>query len=55
MLKGRSGVGEPSVRLNRENLPKLFATGLVAALSICRATFSGWSRGPRTGWPRSRD
>jgi hypothetical protein len=22
MLKGRSGVGEPSVRLNRENLPR---------------------------------
>jgi len=29
MLKGRSGVGEPSVRLNRENLPKLLASGLV--------------------------
>lgn len=28
MLKGRSGVGEPSVRLNRENLPKLLALGL---------------------------
>lgn len=30
MLKGRSGVGEPSVRLNRENLPKLLATGFVS-------------------------
>jgi uncharacterized membrane protein YfcA len=29
MLKGRSGEGEPSVRLNRENLPKLLASGLV--------------------------
>lgn len=29
MLKGRSGVGEPSVRLNRENLPKLLASGLI--------------------------
>ena len=29
MLKGGSGVGEPSVRLNRENLPKLLASGLV--------------------------
>jgi len=29
MLKGRSGAGEPSVRLNRENLPKLLASGLV--------------------------
>ncbi|SFI57538.1 sulfite exporter TauE/SafE family protein [Bradyrhizobium sp. cf659] len=29
MLKGRSGAGEPSVRLNRENLPKLLALGLV--------------------------
>ena len=28
MLKGRSGEGEPSVRLNRENLPKLLAWGL---------------------------
>lgn len=30
MLRGRSGVGEPSVRLNRENLPKLLAAGLAA-------------------------
>jgi uncharacterized membrane protein YfcA len=30
MLKGRSGVGEASVRLNRENLPKLLASGLAA-------------------------
>jgi uncharacterized membrane protein YfcA len=30
MLKGRSGAGEPSVRLNRENLPKLLASGLAA-------------------------
>jgi len=30
MLKGRSGAGEPSVRLNRENLPKLLASGLIA-------------------------
>ena len=30
MLKGRSGVGEPTVRLNRENLPKLLASGLAA-------------------------
>ena len=29
-LKGRSGAGEPSVRLNRENLPKLLASGLAA-------------------------
>jgi uncharacterized protein len=29
MLKGRSGAGEPSVRLNRENLPKLLASGLI--------------------------
>jgi uncharacterized membrane protein YfcA len=29
MLKGRSGEGEPSVRLNRENLPKLAASGLI--------------------------
>ena len=29
MLKGRSGEGEPSVRLNRENLPKLLVAGLV--------------------------
>ena len=28
MLKDRSGEGEPSVRLNRENLPKLLAWGL---------------------------
>jgi uncharacterized protein len=28
MLKGRSGVGEPTVRLNRENLPKLLISGL---------------------------
>ncbi|OAF12736.1 sulfite exporter TauE/SafE family protein [Bradyrhizobium neotropicale] len=28
MLKGRSGEGEPSVRLNRGNLPKLLALGL---------------------------
>jgi hypothetical protein len=28
MLKGRSGEGEPSVRLNRENLPKLLVWGL---------------------------
>jgi uncharacterized membrane protein YfcA len=28
MLKGRSGEGERSVRLNRENLPKLLAWGL---------------------------
>ena len=28
MLKGRSGTGEPSVRLNRGNLPKLLALGL---------------------------
>jgi len=30
MLKGRSGAGEPAVRLNRENLPKLLAAGLIA-------------------------
>lgn len=30
MLKGRSGKGEPSVRLSRENLPKLLASGLAA-------------------------
>jgi uncharacterized membrane protein YfcA len=30
MLKGRFGAGEPSVRLNRENLPKLLASGLIA-------------------------
>ena len=30
MLKGRSGAGEPSVRLSRENLPKLLASGLAA-------------------------
>jgi uncharacterized membrane protein YfcA len=29
MLKSRSGEGEPSVRLNRENLPKLLVAGLV--------------------------
>ncbi|MGY4567126.1 sulfite exporter TauE/SafE family protein [Bradyrhizobium sp. USDA 3256] len=29
MLKGRSGAGEPSVRLNRGNLPKVLALGLV--------------------------
>jgi uncharacterized membrane protein YfcA len=28
MLKGRSGVGAPTVRLNRENLPKLLISGL---------------------------
>jgi uncharacterized membrane protein YfcA len=28
MLKGRSGAGEPSVRLDRENLPKLLVSGL---------------------------
>ena len=28
MLRGRSGEGEPSVRLSRENLPKLLAFGL---------------------------
>ncbi|HEV2153924.1 sulfite exporter TauE/SafE family protein [Bradyrhizobium sp.] len=34
MLKGRAGAGEPSVRLSRENLPKLFALGgLTGALS----------------------
>ena len=34
MLQGRAGTGEPSVRLNRENLPKLFALGgLTGALS----------------------
>ncbi|MBR0733261.1 sulfite exporter TauE/SafE family protein [Bradyrhizobium barranii subsp. barranii] len=34
MLKGRAGAGEPSVRLNRENLPKLLALGgLTGALS----------------------
>ncbi|MBR0914637.1 sulfite exporter TauE/SafE family protein [Bradyrhizobium japonicum] len=34
MLKGRAGAGEPSVRLNRKNLPKLFALGgLTGALS----------------------
>ena len=27
MLKGRSAVGDPSVRLNRENLPKLLGLG----------------------------
>jgi uncharacterized membrane protein YfcA len=30
MLKGRSGVGEPSVRLNRKNLPKLLAAGALS-------------------------
>jgi uncharacterized membrane protein YfcA len=30
MLRGRSGEGEPSVRLNRENLPKLVGLGLAA-------------------------
>ena len=30
MLKGRSGMGNSSVRLNRENLPKLLASGLAA-------------------------
>jgi uncharacterized membrane protein YfcA len=30
MLKSRSGAGEPSVRLNRENLPKLLVSGLAA-------------------------
>jgi uncharacterized protein len=36
MLRGRSGEGEPSVRLNRENLPKLVALGLATgALSGC--------------------
>jgi uncharacterized membrane protein YfcA len=30
MLRGRSGEGEPSVRLNRENFPKLAGLGLVA-------------------------
>jgi uncharacterized membrane protein YfcA len=29
MLKGRSGEGTASVRLNRENLPKLVASGLI--------------------------
>ncbi|WP_038976245.1 sulfite exporter TauE/SafE family protein [Bradyrhizobium japonicum] len=34
MLKGRADAGEPSVRLNRENLPKLLALGgLTGALS----------------------
>jgi uncharacterized membrane protein YfcA len=28
MLKGRSGVGDPTVQLNRENLPKLLGSGL---------------------------
>jgi len=32
MLKGRSDVGDPSVRLNRENLPKLLASGLAAGV-----------------------
>lgn len=30
MLKSRSGEGDPSVRLNRENLPKLLVSGLAA-------------------------
>ena len=30
MLRGRSGEGEPAVRLNRENLPKLLGLGLAA-------------------------
>jgi uncharacterized membrane protein YfcA len=30
MLRGRSGEGETSVRLNRENLPKLLVSGLAA-------------------------
>ena len=30
MLKGRSGEGEPMVRLNQENLPKLLVSGLAA-------------------------
>jgi hypothetical protein len=30
MLKGRPGEGEPSVRLNRKNFPKLVALGLAA-------------------------
>src|SRR5215475_2131568 len=30
MLKGRSGAGEPSVRLNQENLPKILVAGLAA-------------------------
>jgi uncharacterized membrane protein YfcA len=30
MLKGRSGESEPTVRLNRENLPKLLVSGLAA-------------------------
>jgi uncharacterized membrane protein YfcA len=30
MLRGRSGEGEPSVRLNRENLPQLVSLGLAA-------------------------
>ncbi|MGQ7344859.1 TSUP family transporter, partial [Streptococcus suis] len=28
MVRGRGGEGEPSVRLNRENLPKLLGFGL---------------------------
>ena len=30
MLRGRGGEGKPSVRLNRENLPKLLVSGLAA-------------------------
>lgn len=32
MLKGRSGAGEPTVRLNRENLPKLLGFGLATGV-----------------------
>ncbi len=32
MLKGRSGMGEPSIRLNPENLPKLLGLGLITGV-----------------------
>ena len=47
MLKGRSGMGNSSVRLNRENLPKLLASGLAAgALSGFFGIGGGFLIGP---------
>lgn len=43
MLKGRSGVGEPSVRPNRENLPKLLASGLITGANYALSGFVDWS------------
>ena len=48
MLKGRGGVGEPTVVLSRENFPKLvglgLATGALSGFSASAAAFSSCPR-----------